>query len=179
MPELTDELVKEITSGQYITIGDFRLYARGFLQEERRYNEIIDYLVENAVFNNFNEEYIQAAFELEKEYYAMMYMCESVEELEAAMGESTIAFLWELVEERIRRYEQERIVLYCVAKAEGLELTEDEFIRRITEYAESLGMTYASLLEVEDEKALRQSMLMEAAMEHLLDNVVMVDKEAE
>ena len=109
----------------------------------------------------------------------MQYLCESVEELEEAMGEETIAFLWEMVERQIRRYEQERVVLYCVAKAEGLELTEDEFIKRVTEYAESLGMTYAQILEIEDEKTLRQSMVMEAAMEHLLENIVVVDKEAE
>lgn len=179
LPEFTDEFVTELTGGEYTTTEDFRLYSRGFLQEGRRYNEIMDYLVENTVFNDFNEKYIQEAFKLEKEYWAMQYLCESVEELEEAMGEETIAFLWEMVERQIRRYEQERVVLYCVAKAEGLELTEDEFIKRVTEYAESLGMTYAQILEIEDEKTLRQSMVMEAAMEHLLENIVVVDKEAE
>lgn len=180
LPEFTDDLVVEITSGQYTTTEEFRSYARGFLQEERRYNGIMDYLVGDAVFNKFNEEYIQAAFELEKMYYATMCGMESVEALEAAWetmyGPSYVEGMWGMVEEQIRRYEQDRVVLYCVAKAENLELTEDEFIQRVTEYAESLEMTYAELMAVEDEKALRQSMLMELAMEHLLENIVIVEK---
>lgn len=183
LPEFTDDLVVEITSGQYTTTEEFRSYARGFLQEERRYNGIMDYLVGDAVFNKFNEEYIQAAFELEKMYYATMCGMESVEALEAAWetmyGPSYVEGMWGMVEEQIRRYEQDRVVLYCVAKAENLELTEDEFIQRVTEYAESLEMTYAELMAVEDEKALRQSMLMELAMEYLLENIVVVEKGAE
>lgn len=179
LPEFTDEFVTTLTSGAYTTTADFRSYALGFLEEERRYNKIMDYLVENTVFNDMNEEYIQAAFELEKEYWALQYGCASVEELELYMGADTAAFLWQLVEEQVRSYEQERVILYCVAKAENLELTEDEFIRRATEYAESVEMTYAELLEIENEKTLRQSLLMEYAMEHLLKNVVIVEKEAE
>lgn len=180
LPEFTDEFVVDITSGQYTTTEEFRQYARGFLQEERRYNGIMDYLVENAVFNKFNDDYIQAAFDLEKMYYALQYGAASVEDLEASWasfyGPNFTEGMWAYVEEQIRRYEQDRIVLYCVAKAENLELTEDEFIKSITEYAESLGMTYAEIMATEDEKALRQSMLMELAMEYLLENVVIVEK---
>ncbi len=183
LPEFTDEFVVEITSGQYTSTEEFRLYAKGFLQEERRYNGVMDYLVENTVFNKFNEDYIQAAFELEKMYYALQYGAESVEALEASWatyhGPTFTEGMWAYVEQQIRRYEQDRVVLYCVAKAENLELTEDEFIKSVTEYAESLGMTYAEIMATEDEKALRQSMLMELALEHLLENIVMVEKEAE
>lgn len=183
LPEFTDEFVVEITSGQYTTTEEFRLYARGFLQEERRYNGIMDYLVENAVFNSLNEDYIEAAFELEKMYYALNSGAPSIEELEALWatyyGPTYTEGMWTYLERQIRRYEQDRIVLYCVAKAENLELTEDEFIKSVTEYAESLGMTYAEIMAMEDEKALRQSMLMELALEHLLENIVMVEKGAE
>lgn len=183
LPEFTDDFVVEITSGQYTTTEEFRQYARGFLQEERRYNGIMDYLVENAVFNKFNDQYIDDAFELEKMYYALMYGAPSVEELEASWvtiyGPSYPEAMWAYVREQIYRYEQDRIVLYCVAKAENLELTEDEFIKRVTEYAESLEMTYADVMAAEDENTLRQSMLMELAMEYLLENIVVVEKGAE
>lgn len=179
LPEFTDEFVIEITSGKYTTTEEFRMYARGFLQEERRYSGIMNYLVKNTVFNKFNEDYVRAAFELEKQFYALSYGWETVEELEAAWGEEYTESMWFVMEEKIRRYEQDRVVLYCVAKAENLELTEDEFIKDATEYAESIGMTYAELLAVEEEKAVRQSMLMEKALEHLLENIVVVEKEAE
>ena len=179
LPEFTDELVTEVTSGSYTTVADFRLFAKGFLQEEARYTEVMDYLVENTTFGKMNEDYIAASLAFEKEYYAVMYGCESVAEFEEVFGAEESVIMWSMAEKRIRRYEQDRIVLYCVAKAENLELSEDEFIKRVTDYAESQGMTYAEIMVAEDEKALRQSMMMELAMEHLLDNVDVADKEAE
>ena len=153
------------------------------MQEERRYNGIMDYLVGNSEFNKFNDEYIDKAFELEKMYYALMSGAPSVAELEASWvtiyGPAYPEAMWAYVREQIYRYEQDRVVLYCVAKAENLELTEDEFIQRVTEYAESMEMTYADVMAAEDENTLRQSMLMELAMEYLLENIVVVEKGAE
>lgn len=179
LPEFTDAFVTELTSGAYTTTEDFRMYAKGFLSEERKYNGMMDYLVENAAFDKLNEEYISAAFDLEKKYYAMMYGFTSVEEFEAIFGEEASEVLWTMVERQIRRYEQDRIVLYCVAKAENLELSEDEYTEAVTEYAASNNMTLEQLYEVQDEATLRQSMLMEKALEHLLANIVEVEKGAE
>ena len=179
LPEFTDEFVTKITSGAYTTVDDFRAYAKGFLTEERKYNGIMDYLVENAEYGKLNEDYISAAFELEKQYYALMYGFYSVEEFEAAFGEDTSEVLWTMVEKQIRRYEQDRIVLYCVAKAENIELTDEEYNEAVTEYAASNNMTLEALYEVQDEATLRQSMLMEKALEHLLNNIVEVEKGAE
>ena len=179
LPEFTDEFVTTLTSGTYTTTEDFRMYAKGFLTEERKYNGIMDYLVENAEFGELNEDYITAAFDLEKQYYALMYGFSSVEEFESVFGAEASEVLWVMVEQQIRRYEQDRIVLYCVAKAENLELSEEEYNEAVTEYAESNGMTLEELYEVQDEATLRQSMLMEKALEHLLVNIVEVEKEAE
>lgn len=179
LPEFTDEFVTEITGGEYTTAEDFRDYAQGFLTEERKYTGIMDYLVENAEFGKLNEDYISAAFELEKQYYALMYGFYSVEEFEEAFGADTSEVLWAMVEKQIRRYEQDRIVLYCVAKAENIELTDEEYNEAVTEYAASNNMTLEALYEVQDEATLRQSMLMEKALEHLLNNIVEVEKGAE
>ena len=179
LPEFTDEFVTEITSGTYTTTEDFRMYAKGFLAEERKYTGIMDYLVENAEFGQLNEDYISAAFDLEKQYYAYMYGFTSVEEFESVFGAEASEVLWTMVEREIRRYEQDRIVLYCVAKAENIELSEAEYDEAVTEYAESNGMTLEELYEVQDEATLRQSMLMEKALELLLVNIVEVEKEAE
>ena len=176
IPEFTDEFVTEITSGEYTTTKDFRDYSRGFLSEERRYTTVMDYLVENTTFGKLNEEYITAAFELEKEYYALMYGCESVAQFEETFGADTSEILWTMVERQIRRYEQDRVVLYCVAKAENMELSEAEFNLDLAEYANSVGATVEEVLEVQGEESLRQSMLMESALEFLLENVVEVEK---
>lgn len=179
LPEFTDAFVTALTSGKYTNVEDFRSYAKGFLTEERKYTTVMDYLVENATFAELNEEYISAAFALEKEYYAMMYGLSSVEEFESVFGEESSEILWQMVEQQIRRYEQDRIVLYCVAKAENLSLSEDEYAAAVEEYAASNNMTVEELYEVQDEATLRQSMLMEKALEHLLVNVVEVEKGAE
>lgn len=183
LPELTDEFVTELTSGKYTTVDAFRAYALGFLTEERKYNAVMDYLVENTTFAELNEEYIAETFELEKEYYAMMYGMNSVEEFETvfetAYGVKAEEVLWPAIEQEIRRYEQDRIVLYCVAKAENLTLTEEEFTEAVTEYATSNGLTVEALYEIQEEATLRQSMLMEKALEHLLNNTVEVEKGAE
>lgn len=176
LPEFTDEFVTELTSGEYTTTADFRAYAKGFLTEERKYAAVMDYLVDNATFGKLNEEYIQAAFELEKQYYAYMYGFMNVEEFEELFGAESSEVLWAMVEKQVRRYEQDRVVLYCVAKAENLSLEEEAFAEGVAEYAESNGMTVEELYKVQDEASLRQSMLMEIALEHLLNNVVEVEK---
>lgn len=176
LPEFNDEFVTKITSGEYTTTKDFRDYSRGFLSEERRYTTVMDFLVKNATFGKLNEEYITAAFELEKEYYALMYGCESVAQFEEVYGAETSEMLWALVEHQIRRYEQDRVVLYCVAKAENMELSEEAYNLKLAEYANSMGVTVEEVLDVQDEKSLRQSMLMESALEFLLENAVEVEK---
>ncbi len=176
LPEFTDEFVNTLTSGEYTTVEDFRLYAKGFLTEERKYTGVMDYLVENATFGKLNEEYISAAYDLEKQYYAMMYGFGSVEEFESVFGEEASEVLWTMVDKQIRRYEQDRVALYCVAKAENLTLTEEEYQTAVAEYAESNGMTVEELYKVQDEATLRQSMLMEIALEYLLENIVEVEK---
>ncbi len=177
--EFTNEFVTEITSGAYTTTDEFCLYAKGFLSEERKYQGIMNYLVENATFDGLNEDYINAAFALEKEYYAMIYGFGSVSDFEETFGKEASEVLWKMVEEQIRRYEQERIVLYCVAKAEGLTISEEEYQETVEEYAASNGMTVEELYKSQSEETLRQSMLMENALEHLLGNIVEVEKGAE
>lgn len=177
--EFTDDFVTTLTSGAYTTVEDFRSYAMGFLTEERKYNTVMDYLVENATFGKFNEEYVQKAFALEKEYYAMMYGFASVEEFETAFTPEASEILWQMVEKEIRRYEQDRVVLYTVAKEQNLTFTDEEYTTAVEEYAAENGFTVEELYEMQSEASLRQSMLMEKALEFLLDSIVEVEKGAE
>ena len=171
-PEFTDEWVSEITGGQYTTAEDFRLFSKGFLTEEKKYNAVMDNLVDNTTFEKMDEKYIKGSLDFEKLYYAYMYGFATIEEFEEAFGPEASEILWTSREKQIRRLEQERMALYCVAKAEGLTLTESEFTERATEYAESLGTTLEALLADQDVATLRQSMLMESALELLLNSVV-------
>ncbi len=177
--EFTDAFVTKLTQGDYTTVEDFRGYAVGFLTERRKYNSVMDYLVENTTFGKFNEDYVQKAFSLEKEYYAMMYGFSSVEEFEKAFTPEASAVLWQMVEKEIRRYEQDRVVLYTVAKEQNLTFTDEEYTTAVEEYAAENGFTVEELYELQSEESLRQSMLMEKALEFLLDSIVEVEKGAE
>ena len=154
--EFTDEFVTTLTEGAYTTTEDFRSYAKGFLTEERKYNTVMDYLVENATFGKFNEEYVQQAFVLEKEYYALMYGFSSVEEFEERFTPEASAVLWQMVEQEIRRYEQDRVVLYCVAKEHNITFAEEEYTTAVEEYAAENGFTVEALYEMQSEESLRQ-----------------------
>lgn len=178
-PEYDNEFVKKITNGTYSTTDEFTAFAEGLLLEERKYKAVMDYLVTNTEFKKMNDDYIQAAINFEKLYYSNMWGYETVAELEAEFGAEESVVLWTMLEKSVRREEQERIILYNVAKENDLVLTEEDFTKKATEYAESNGMTLAQLLEVQEEGPLRQSMLMEVALEFLLENTVEVEKGAE
>lgn len=173
LPELTDDFVKELTEGEYTTVQAFKEYAVSILTEEKQYLAVIDYLVENSEFSKLNEEYIQASLESMKAYYEMYAVMYGVdlESFMQMMGVPDSSAFWNDMEAEMRRLEKERIVLYCVAKAEGLTLTEEEFTKYATEIAEGYQLTLEEFLKDNERKYVEQSILMERALEFLLDNV--------
>lgn len=178
LPEMTDEFVNTLTSGEYTTVADFTVYANDVLTEEREYLSVMDYLVENSTFGELNEEYIQASLDSMKEYYeyyAAMFGLD-MESFMQMVGVTDTEAFWSDMEEDMRRSEKERIVLYCVAKAEGITLTEDEFTMYATELAESYSVTLDEFLAEYDKTYVEQSILMEQALEFLLDNIVEVEE---
>lgn len=173
LPELTDDFVKELTEGEYTTVQEFKEYAEALLAEEKQYLAVIDYLVENSEFSGLNEEYIRASLDSMKSYYEMyaaMYGVD-LELFMQLMGVPDSEAFWSDMETEMRRLEKERIVLYCVAKAEGITLTEEEFTTYAAEIAENYQLTLEEFLEQNERKYVEQSILMERALEFLLDNV--------
>lgn len=173
LPELTDDFVKELTAEEYTTVQAFKEYATALLTEEKQYLAVIDYLVENSEFSRLNEEYIQASLDSMKSYYEMYAMMSGVD-LESFMqmaGVPDSNAFWADMEAEMRRLEEERIVLYCVAKAEGITLTEEEFTKYATEIAENYELTLEEFLKDNERKYVEQSILMERALEFLLENV--------
>lgn len=177
VPEMSDDFVTTYTSGEYTTVVDFTEYVSGLLTEEKEYNSVMDYLVENSTFGELNEAYVQASLDSMKAYYesyAAMFGVDMESFMQMAGVTDTEAF-WNDMAEQMRRSEKERIVLYCVAKAEGLTLTEEEFTKYATELAESYSVTLEEFLEDYDRTYVEQSILMEQALELLLDNIVTVE----
>ncbi len=173
LPELTDDFVKELTEEEYTTVEAFREYSIDALTKDKQYLAIIEYLVENSEFPELNEEYITASLDSMKAYYQMYAVMYGVdlETFMGMMGVPDAKAFWDDMEAEIRRMEKERIVLYCVAKAEGITLTEEEFTKYATELAESYQQTLEQFLEEKERKYVEQSLMMERALEFLLENV--------
>lgn len=172
--EFTDEAINEITGGEYTTTEDFREYAFSLLTEEREYTAVMDYMVENTTFGELNEAYIEASLNSMKDYYgyyAAIYGMD-IDTFMQYQGVTDADAFWAEMKEEMRRAEQERIVLYCIAKAENITITEEEFTASATSLAESYSMTLEEFLEAQDETYVRQSILMERALEYLLHNIV-------
>lgn len=178
LPDMTDDFVTTLTSGEYTTVAEFTEYAYGLLTEEREYLSVMDYLVENSTFGEINEEYVQASLDSMKAYYesyATMFGTD-MESFMQMMGVTDTEAFWTDMEEEMRRSEQERIVLYCVAKAEGITLTEEEFTTSATALAESYSLSLDDFLAEYDRAYVEQSILMERGLEYLLENIVTVEE---
>lgn len=180
LPEFSDEFVTNLTGGEYTSAEAFREYALGLLTEEKKYLTVMDYLVENSVFTEVNEEYIMAVVDSMKsyyEYYSIMFGYTSLDEFMADSGVEDAEAFWNEMEAQTRREEQERVILYCVAKAENMTLTDDEFTKSATELAASYGATLEAFMAEQGEKAIRQTIMMESALNYLMDNVIVKGEE--
>lgn len=176
-PEFTDEFITNWSEGEYTSAEAYREDTVEYLTQERIYLTVTDYLVENSAFVKINEEFVQEYFEAQKLIYAEYYGFSDVASLEEYLGEEGSNMLWTVIEEKARRDEQARVALYCVAIAENMTLTEDEFTKSATELAASEGMTLEVFLAQMGEKAVRQELLMMNALNYVMDNVVMKGEE--
>lgn len=177
LPEFTDAFVADLTGDTYQTTDEFRQYAEDMLFENRAYEVVMGYLLENTDFAPLNEEFIQANLKSIQGYYEMYAQLYGLD-LDTFMlyyGVADAAAFWKEMEEELRMEEKERIVLYCVAMKEGITLTEEEFTEKATELAQSNGQTLEEFLAQQDRKYVEQSILMENGLNILLDHVTAVD----
>lgn len=177
IPELNDAFVSELTDEQYKTVEEFRTYVSNTMKENKEYNAVLDYLLENTEFGAVNEEFIAANLQSMKDYYGMYAQMYGLD-LETFMlynGVADAEGFWKNMEGELRQEEKERIVLYCVAKNEGVSFTEEEFNSRVAELAESYDVTTEEFLEQQDRRYIEQSIYMERGLDLLLKNVVEVE----
>ena len=177
LPTLDDAFVSEFTEEQCKTTEEFRTYVADMLKENREYETVLDYLLENTEFSDLNEEFITANLNSMKGYYEMYAQLYGLD-IETFMlynGVADADAFWKTMEEEMRREEKERVVLYCVAKKENISLTEEEFNQKVEELATSYDMTVEDFLAQQDRTYVEQSILMERGLDLLLQNVVTVE----
>ncbi len=189
VPELTDEIVAEVTDGAYTDIESWLDYIRTLLEEnmeevreEEIQEAILSTLASNSRILGYPEGLVEYTVEQAIYYYnelVEMYPPMTYEEFIAAFGytvESFEATLLEMAEESIEK----ELLLLAVAESENITLSDADYRRRARAYAASYG--YDSLTEFENSYAnvygegqLEIDLLMDKVMEYLEDNAVITE----
>ena len=151
VPELTDDFVKENTD--YETVEEFREGLRAELTESRQKSidssmnqEMWDYVVANSeVLQYPGPELANAlaqADTMEEQYkqQAASYGIEWADYLSMFMGTDEEGF-GEMKQEYAESIVKNEMVLYAIARAEDLELSEKEYKQKIKELLESSDLT--------------------------------------
>lgn len=190
VPELTDALVKENT--EYDTIDAYKESIRENLEQQaesnadsQAENDIFNKVLENCKITGYDEaevkELVDEQFEqfkqTAKQYEAYGYTYEKILE---ANGYTSEDELKEGITEYCKEYLEQKMVLYCIAKAEGIKATSDETDAMVKEYMESSGAkTEEEVYEYFGEDFFEYKVLSDKVMEMLKKEAVLVDSTEE
>lgn len=144
-PELNDEFVKEYTDGEYTNVEAFKEYFRSVIldsiEAELQSNamsdmwntivggsEVLEYPEAHV---KYYQEGLKAQYESQAAYYGM----------DAATLMGYYGITEESILETAKEYTKDDLVYAALIKAEGFEVTEEEYIKTVTEYATTAGVS--------------------------------------
>ncbi|MCR5420764.1 MAG: trigger factor [Lachnospiraceae bacterium] len=183
LPELTDEAVKKVTSGEYGTIEEYKKVIKDELEknaveyaDSAMYIDLWQQVVDNSkVKADIPTELLEMKKDTIKknaEAYAKAYGMEWEDYLTNVMGITQKEFEEEAVgyaEEGAK----ESLVLMALAKAEGIEISQDELSKAMKEYVEKYE--YGSVQEFMNSVNMddfKEYILMSKVQEFLADEAV-------
>lgn len=183
MPDITDELVKKATNGEYDTIEAYRQSIRENLEKEAveyadsaMYIDLWKQVVDSSELKGeIPEELVNIKTEAIKknaETLAQSYGLDWESYLSQAMGLSQEEFEEQAVE-YAREGAKESLVLMALAKAENIELTPEEISKATKEYVEMYN--YGSVQEFMESinmEDFKEYILMSKVQEFLADQAV-------
>lgn len=177
IPELDDAFVESLAIENVKTVDAYRNYVKEQLETQKkadadssRQSELFKKAVENAKVKEYPEELVaQYTKEYENYYsqYAAYFGLELVDFLSQYMDQTEEEF-----NEDAEKYGNDvagnMLVLAAIAKAEGIEVTDEFYEEKIAGLLEESGYTDAETLEADYGKAyLKQIMISEAVMDIL------------
>ncbi len=143
--ELNETTLKEISDEK--TVDDFKKKIKDSLSaqysdmaREHIDSEVWKHLVEKSTFKALPTEYVDAMFESEYqyiEYIAKMYGMTPEALLMQSYGYSSKEQFKQVIETDVKQ----SIVCYQILKEEGLEITEEDYQKRLAEIAKNQGVT--------------------------------------
>lgn len=186
MPEITDELVSELSEGAYSTVDGYREYMRQLLQadkdEEQEYNIYVDLMTQlynTCTVNDYPQElvdYSVTSMNMMYESYASMYGM-TLEDMIAAMGYTEEDFNSAILE-NVKANLQQELILKAIAEQEGMLLSDDEYASGTEDYAAEYGYESAEEFEAAYDKAtIETSLLIDKILLYVKDNAIIEEIE--
>ncbi len=173
-PELNDAFIKEATGGEYATVDSYKAHLYEAIEssnleyaDSAMYTELWNQVVANAAIKkDIPQEYLQMKIDKMTENaksYAEAYGMDFESFLTNYMGLDEVGF-----QEETSKYAEtaakESLVLQAIAKAENIEVTEEDLNQAVKEYVELYGY--------ESEAAFRQDNDMDEFKEYILTSKV-------
>ncbi len=152
-PELNDDFVKAHFGAEGCeTVEEFMSYYEDFLETERAESakqdathKIWQQIMENVTVIELPQKAVDALYWLNRanyEMYAQQYGVEYEEFLSTYVGQSD-----EALKKFSEDYVKEDLVIYSIVKAEGLQITDEEYAEGIVKFKEQYNMTEEELIE--------------------------------
>lgn len=186
MPELTDDLVNQITDGEYTDVASYKESVRKDLEDAKAAsrpseinNSLLTQIAATSTIKEYPQELVDYAANNMKNYYKQQAESSSMEFADFlstyfSMDEDTFNEQVDLVVKQNLRAE---LYLKAIAEAEDIELTDEEYEAKCEEYAENYG--YDSVEKFKSaytENEIRLSALEDKVLEFLSDNATVVEK---
>ena len=183
IPELTDELAKKLSGGEYDNVKDYVESVRSGIQSG--YDEDYKNSVFTMIMGKLSELYpVEQYPEANIEYNINDIMDRYIKPYASMYGMSLDDFIASayngLTEEEFRETQlapaaqanlAQEIILTAIAEKEGITMTDQELDKLLASYAEEYGVTVEELTAGMDRESIRSSELQQAVMNWLYENV--------
>ena len=184
-PELTDALVKDNTD--YDTIDAYKESIRKDLEDENKTTaqnnarrDVFDKVVANAEISGYDEDEVSKLIDDEfsnfkqqaASYESYGY---SYEDFLSMYGYTSEDALKKGITDYVKEYLNQKMVIYCIADAEGIEVTDEEREEQIKQAAQAYSKSADELKKQYGEEYFDVPVLTQKVMDLIMDNAVKVD----
>lgn len=185
-PELTDQLVKDNTD--YDTIDAYKESIKEDLEktnetnaEKQAKSDIFDKVVSNCKISGYDEDEVKDLVDEEfksfkntaDSYESYGYSYEDVLSMNGYDSEESLK---KGITEYVKKYLDQKMVLYCIAAKEGIKVTSDETDKKVQEYMDTYNVdTKEEVYNYFGDDYFEVLVLSEKVMDYLKDNAKLVD----
>lgn len=179
VPEYNEDFLRA-NYPEYDSLAAFEESVKASMEEEFNYNNemsLIDQVwaqvMDNATIIGYPEKEYNQLFEDNLAYYENVSQTYYNTDLETYLSEYENKTLDEFkteVEAEVKNFMAEELVMYAIIRAEGIELTEEEYQSGLESYATSFNLTTDELLSYYTEDSLRTSIQLEKVLRYVVEN---------